>query len=1350
MLVSREGALVHVSFLLSATAVASGCWTDPAIDVTPEVRLACDDDADCPPSWRCRPLEPPRCLPEGGDGPALASAPNWVRDVAAAGQTLEVELIFDTRLLFAPEVIGSFVSGARAFTVDDGDDPDDATWTARHLVTGDEGEGAATVRVLATSAGTAGEATDDVGEAFVDLTPPALAAAASVTPATAGSGTEVTLSFTLSEPAGTTPQVELRPEGVTPIAFTHASGDANVFSYVFTPDGSEPSGSWPIVARAVDVAGNDTGPLDVGTLTIDLDAPDVVPGTATFEIAGPSGGLVDEPAQLSVGATVTVSFVADDDLGVDPVVVGAVGATTLTFAQESANGRVYRFASTLPAGSDEGTVDVTATLRDTAGNEAARTLGFTADLVVDTTEHTALTPATLALMRYERAPWGETSTAGVPDFRVSGAPGAVEPRAHVIVLDDIDPSAALVVGRGRAADDGSFGPIVLNARDRAFVYAWPHDEAGNPPAAPDAVGSGRWVATPAGRIAGNDDSSPHAVIARPNAPAIGVAELRLGDLELGGTGPGVEGDGAVAESSSAGYWRRLDGENDRPPSAGPMAYDSWRGVTVLFAGANGTWEWDGRRWSERNTLVAPPSSNASMVFDSWRGVTLLRGHYFGLWSWDGATWAKLPDSLEYLPLNPSMAFDEARGVAVVYGRPLDVPFATGVSIHEWDGYDWTVVPEPDPRPPTRETPQLVGHPTLGVVMYGGCAPPPPLTSACSDGGLDDTWSWDGASWTEHTGASAGARFWGDLVYDPVDERVLLIGGTDTVSASTEWPIFAWSGSGWSDAGLGDNPAAPERTAAWDVERARLITARSAFNELVHSEWAPWGWTDPLSKPEPRLTPLVWDGGREVFLMFGGLDTSNGASLSDTWEHDGHSWRERTPATTPGGRDFHGLAYDEARGVVVMFGGSPGGDETWEWDGVDWTAGPSGPSSRWDPALAWDSSRQAVVLYGGQDAPSPFLHAPNDLWRYDADGWTEITGSGDLPPTTLSTRAIAHDPIRDVIVMRGYDDDVGRARTWEIDGAVFTEVSTEQSGLDSVNAPVHLWFDVGVGRVRAESGGQVHTWRPEEVDADRRWQIQNEVLGTVNISTQAPVAIRSDVSQIVLFSEGELWQLATPLATPSAIEVVFDARSPGPATATSWDVADLRVVAGGGAAGSGGVALELFVEGAWQQIASSTAPADAPEALTWSANDQRVARLLGQRGARVRVVGTGEPPGRVSLDYAELAVEHSGVRGFCGDSRINGEEECDDGDAFGGDGCGETCLIEFGFSCDAAEPTNCQATGSFCSDATLADSQCTCGCNAVDVGCPGVTGTIIDCDSFSDGCFAPLQPVAGDLSRCERQ
>ncbi|MCK4341969.1 MAG: hypothetical protein KAY37_09630 [Phycisphaerae bacterium] len=191
--------------------------------------------------------------------------------------------------------------------------------------------------------------------------------------------------------------------------------------------------------------------------------------------------------------------------------------------------------------------------------------------------------------------------------------------------------------------------------------------------------------------------------------------------------------------------------------------------------------------------------------------------------------------------------------------------------------------------------------------------------------------------------------------------------------------------------------------------------------------------------------MAYDSARGRVVLFGGA--SGITTHDDTWEWgwDGTSvsWTEQDPpGQTPGPRHSHAMAYDGARRVVVLFGGKATGKlaDTWEWDGTEWTSlevSPA-PCSRHGHSMAYDAARGKVVLFGGYDSQNVRL---DDTWEWDGGEWTERT---DLPPSRPSARAyaaMAHDNQRGVIVLFGGNQ--GGAEqycgdTWEFDGTGWTQ------------------------------------------------------------------------------------------------------------------------------------------------------------------------------------------------------------------------------------------------------------------------------------------------------------------------
>ena len=104
--------------------------------------------------------------------------------------------------------------------------------------------------------------------------------------------------------------------------------------------------------------------------------------------------------------------------------------------------------------------------------------------------------------------------------------------------------------------------------------------------------------------------------------------------------------------------------------------------------------------------------------------------------------------------------------------------------------------------------------------------------------------------------------------------------------------------------------------------------------------------------------MAYDSARGVVVLFGGSGNCGGA-CDDTWEWDGTTWTQRTPSTSPPFRWGHSMAYDSMRGVTILFGGRNFTDlgDTWEWDGIIWVQRfpSSGPSDLDTASLVYDLS-----------------------------------------------------------------------------------------------------------------------------------------------------------------------------------------------------------------------------------------------------------------------------------------------------------------------------------------------------------------------------------------------------------
>lgn len=222
--------------------------------------------------------------------------------------------------------------------------------------------------------------------------------------------------------------------------------------------------------------------------------------------------------------------------------------------------------------------------------------------------------------------------------------------------------------------------------------------------------------------------------------------------------------------------------------------------------------------------------------------------------------------------------------------------------------------------------------------------------------------------------------------------------------------------------------------------------------------ATWIWREnawhrcyPSTLPTPRSGYcMAWDAIRQEVVLFGGNPewSGNNHLLDETWIWDGSQWSQRTPATRPPARKNAVMAFDEARGVIVLFGGDSNNSavlsDTWFWNGSDWQQAnpPHTPPPRTKTAMAYDPIRQEVVLFGGLNDQLYF----GDTWIWDGSDWTEIIPS-EAPPVRLN-HGMAFDANLGGLVLFGgstktdfyspYLDD-----TWLWDGTTWRWLSTSR-------------------------------------------------------------------------------------------------------------------------------------------------------------------------------------------------------------------------------------------------------------------------------------------------------------------
>ncbi|MGH2589120.1 MAG: PKD domain-containing protein, partial [Dehalococcoidia bacterium] len=302
-------------------------------------------------------------------------------------------------------------------------------------------------------------------------------------------------------------------------------------------------------------------------------------------------------------------------------------------------------------------------------------------------------------------------------------------------------------------------------------------------------------------------------------------------------------------------------------------------------------------------------------------------------------------------------------------------------------------PPPPPAPQPRAFASMAYHPpTNRVVLFGGliCQ-----GSHCTD--QQDTWTWDGSTWTQQSPANApSSRYGASIAYHPSSQRLILFGGVDCngpdcVDSSDTW---AWDGSTWTQLFPQTSPA--ERSDAslvYDADRSVLVLfgGQDTGGAILNDTWI-WNGTNwveqgPATSPTARFgAGMAFDVARGVTVLFGGSDSS-ASNLGDTWTWDGSTWTLQNPATSPTPRGLGGMVYDSSRNVTVLFGGVTNGNQalgdTWIWNGSTWSqqSPATSPSPRYGSGIAFNTTSNLTVLFSGTNGAA-------DTWVWNGSAWQQ--------------------------------------------------------------------------------------------------------------------------------------------------------------------------------------------------------------------------------------------------------------------------------------------------------------------------------------------------------------------------
>lgn len=268
---------------------------------------------------------------------------------------------------------------------------------------------------------------------------------------------------------------------------------------------------------------------------------------------------------------------------------------------------------------------------------------------------------------------------------------------------------------------------------------------------------------------------------------------------------------------------------------------------------------------------------------------------------------------------PAMCWDAAHGYVLLCGGQTDIyGFGSPNETWSWDGTTWT-------RRPTT-TPGITHQPdaptTLAMAFH------PPSNQAVL------LWSsatllWNGTDWLQHPSSLPIPPVYGGIAcnvamaHDPVSGQLVAYVGSLWQGSQNFFNVsftFTWDGTAWTRRMTAFSPwPVQQPTMAFDPVANRLVLGTQGTTGSAFFEWTGTNWQQRLPASVPTAVgAFATDIAANRLVMF---DGALALQPGHTWTLANGTTQQLVPPLEPGPRFGAAMAYDPVRQRVVLFGGT---------------------------------------------------------------------------------------------------------------------------------------------------------------------------------------------------------------------------------------------------------------------------------------------------------------------------------------------------------------------------------------------------------------------------------------------